>query len=225
MADVAILNPSVEAVPDGYVVPGAQEILIRAVSASVDGSGAGSAFLPCLQLVSPSGQVMWTAPTPTSVAAGGSADVSWFPRVSSPAGGIPLWTNLLFDLTLGGDATLDYQASRAWTMVQSAGVFLSTIFLFLFIILDDPGTDPTPFVITGLPSSGIAPYGDYPELICTGWSVQGGLVLPTATFGAALTANGRLFPLNSTDPQIDNANYTTNDIIFNGCAVYPWALE
>jgi hypothetical protein len=79
--DVPIVRPNTEAAPKDYEIPAAQEIAPLAVRALVDGSGAGSAFVPALQLISPGGQVMWTAPTSETVAAGASADVSWFPRV------------------------------------------------------------------------------------------------------------------------------------------------
>lgn len=79
MADAVISAPAVQATPAGYQVPAAQEITVKTVRAVIDGSGAGSAFLPTLQLIAPSGQVVWESPTDSTVAAGGSADVSWFP--------------------------------------------------------------------------------------------------------------------------------------------------
>lgn len=88
MPDVAIVNQNVTATPDDYTVPGAQEIFVKAVRASLDGSGAASSFLPALQLLDPAGHVMWTAVNTSSpVAAGGSADVSWFPGVKAAGGG------------------------------------------------------------------------------------------------------------------------------------------
>lgn len=87
MPDVSIVNQSVTAVPDQYTVPGAQAIGVKAVRASIDGSGAASTFLPALQLLDPAGHVMWTAvDTSKTVAAGGSADVSWFPGLGGGGG-------------------------------------------------------------------------------------------------------------------------------------------
>ena len=68
-----------------YKVPGAQEIAPKSVSASMDGTGAASGWYPCLQLLDPAGNVMFTAISPTQVAAGASADVSWFPHLTPPA--------------------------------------------------------------------------------------------------------------------------------------------
>lgn len=96
MSDVSIVNTTVTSTPKDYKVPGSQELLVKAVRASIDGSAAGSSFLPALQLLDPAGNVMWTAvDTGTTVAAGGSADVSWFPGVkkgatsSTSTGGLP----------------------------------------------------------------------------------------------------------------------------------------
>lgn len=80
MADVSIVASDVAAVPQNYTVPGAQEILLRAVGCMVNGSLAAGEFLPALQMVDPAGHVMWTAVNRSvPVAAGASALVSWFP--------------------------------------------------------------------------------------------------------------------------------------------------
>lgn len=84
-ADIAIVRQALASAPKDYELSGQQELSPLAVRAEIDGSGAGSAFLPALQLIGPSGDVLWTAVTATTVAAGGSADVSWFPRVKQPA--------------------------------------------------------------------------------------------------------------------------------------------
>lgn len=86
MPDIAIVNSNVSVEPKDYTLTGNQELLLKSVRASIDGSGAGSAFLPTLQLLAPDGTVMFEAVTSATVAAGGSADVSWFPRVSSGTG-------------------------------------------------------------------------------------------------------------------------------------------
>lgn len=86
MPDAVIRADAIQTAPAGYKVPGAQEILVKSVRAVVDGSGAGSAFDAVLQLIDPAGNVCWQAPTSTSIAAGGSADVSWFPRVGAGGG-------------------------------------------------------------------------------------------------------------------------------------------
>lgn len=87
MADAVIRADAVQAAPAGYKVPAAQEIIVRSVRAVVDGTGAASAFDAVLQLIDPAGNVVWQAPTDSTIAAGGSADVSWFPRVGGGASG------------------------------------------------------------------------------------------------------------------------------------------
>ena len=88
MADVQIFRPALEAAPKRYTVPGGVELRLKAVYAEIDGSGAGSAYLPCVTVISDAGDVLWRAVDPSvSVAAGGSADVSWFPRVGRGGGG------------------------------------------------------------------------------------------------------------------------------------------
>lgn len=84
MADVAVVDTSAGAAPKAYKVPGAQEILPKSVTATFDCSGAAATVMPALQLIAPSGQVMGTFCDPSvTIAAGGSADVSWFPGLKS----------------------------------------------------------------------------------------------------------------------------------------------
>jgi hypothetical protein len=79
MADVALLAPAVTTAPEGYQVPGAQEIIVKAITASYDGTGAGGSFVPTLQIVAPNGTVVANCPLGSTLAAGASADISWFP--------------------------------------------------------------------------------------------------------------------------------------------------
>lgn len=83
MADTPIVNRATVTAPKDYTLPQSQEILLKAVRADIDGTGAAGSFLPALQLLSSDGVVMWTAVDPAlSVAAGASASVTWFPGVS-----------------------------------------------------------------------------------------------------------------------------------------------
>lgn len=80
MADIAIIAPEVAATPQDYTLPGAQEILLKAVGCTMSGTSAAGEFVPALQMLDPSGHVMWTAVNASlPVAAGRSALVSWFP--------------------------------------------------------------------------------------------------------------------------------------------------
>lgn len=93
MADVSIRSTAVTAAPMDYKIPGAQEIAPKSVTASMDGTSASGQWFPCLQLVDPAGNVMFSAIASSPLAAGVSADVSWFPHIapntvttSSPSG-------------------------------------------------------------------------------------------------------------------------------------------
>lgn len=79
MPDAPIVDTSVEAAPKDYGFSGQTNLLLKSVRASIDGNGAATAFVPALQLLAPDGTVMWSGVSETEVAAGGSADVSWFP--------------------------------------------------------------------------------------------------------------------------------------------------
>lgn len=79
MPDLPIVLPDTAVAPKDYTLSGTQELALKTVRALIDGSGAASAFLPTLQLLDPNGHVMWEGATSDTVAAGASADVSWFP--------------------------------------------------------------------------------------------------------------------------------------------------
>jgi hypothetical protein len=82
---VPLVSSAVHAAPKDYTVPQAQEIIVLAVNASIDGTGAAGAFIPTLQLVAPDGTIMFSA-IGSSVAAGASVDVSWFPGLNAGTG-------------------------------------------------------------------------------------------------------------------------------------------
>lgn len=76
--NVVLIARDTAAVPKDYLVPAAQEIEPLIVRADIDGSGAAGQFDPTLQVLSPAGDVIFTVPAST-VAAGGSASVTWAP--------------------------------------------------------------------------------------------------------------------------------------------------
>lgn len=81
MADTTIAGLGTKGAPLDYKIPKSLEVLPRSIKATFDGSGAGSSFLPTLQIIADSGDVVGSYPVDTAVAAGASADVSWFPGV------------------------------------------------------------------------------------------------------------------------------------------------
>lgn len=63
-----------------YQVPGSALVSPVSVSSSFDGTGAAGAFIPCLTFKTQTGAIIARCPAP-EVAAGATAEVSWFPSV------------------------------------------------------------------------------------------------------------------------------------------------
>lgn len=79
--DTQLLSTAVADGNSDYLVKPAVEFRLKAVSAEFTDNGAGAAWLPAVVLISDSGHVIARAlDTSVTVAAGGSADVSFFPR-------------------------------------------------------------------------------------------------------------------------------------------------
>ena len=86
MASEPVVSSAVVTAPKDYPIPGAQQIQPLSIRASFDGSGSGGAWLPAVQILDRNGNVLSTHADPNvSVAAGGSADVTWFPGVKPQA--------------------------------------------------------------------------------------------------------------------------------------------
>lgn len=119
MADVSIRAAAVAAVPRDYTIPGAQELLPKMVSATMDGTSAASSWFPCLEIVDPGGNVMGTNIATSSIAAGASADVSWFPKLRpetavgpspNPLGTLWAWYDFSDSTTLTFDGSSKIEA-------------------------------------------------------------------------------------------------------------------
>src|SRR5215469_13119755 len=123
MPDISILQSAAATVPTGYTVAGSQEIVLKGVTASYDGTGAGSAFIPAVQIIDPSGHVVGTYTLGQSLAAGASADISWFPGVggqtgSSPVAGAPPVSIYLDTPDNSGNAFPTLSGSNGFLNVQ-----------------------------------------------------------------------------------------------------------
>lgn len=79
MPDDVLIRDGPVAVPLSYTVPQSGEMLPLMVRATVDGTAAAGPFYATVQVVAPSGRVMGSAIS-SSIAAGASADVTWFPN-------------------------------------------------------------------------------------------------------------------------------------------------
>lgn len=89
-ADQTLQALASQAAPLDYPVPGAVELILKSLKCSFDGTSAAGAYVPCVQLLIAGDVEDATYPLGSSVAAGASADVSWFPGIGGGAGGIPV---------------------------------------------------------------------------------------------------------------------------------------
>ena len=83
MADAQIRGLGTSSAPLTYTVPGAQEIILKNLFATFDGSGAAGSLLPCIRIVAPGGGVVGEYITDAAVAAGASAEVTFAPFLRS----------------------------------------------------------------------------------------------------------------------------------------------
>lgn len=164
MADVQILAQGTAAAPLRYTVPGAVEIVLKSAAATFDGTGAASAWLPAVRITSPAGVVQTRAITDSTVAAGASADVSFFPGAKSAAtaapassGGLPnavmIKTNTQ---TVAGNTTVQisldsttfattdatvFSASGSNIVIHKTGMYAA----YINMVPDNTDPDPTQF--------------------------------------------------------------------------------
>jgi hypothetical protein len=88
MADAQILSTAQSAAPSTYLIPGGQEIIVKVLKASFDGTAAAAAWRPAVQLLGPGGIDAGVFPlSGSALAAGASADVTWFRGVGGGSSG------------------------------------------------------------------------------------------------------------------------------------------
>lgn len=74
---------------------------MKGVTASFDGTGAATQFVPAVQILDPSGFVVGTYPSATTLSAGATADVSWFPGVNESLTLVqPIGFQVIYDFTV-----------------------------------------------------------------------------------------------------------------------------
>jgi hypothetical protein len=104
--DTQILASGSASAPESYTVPSAQEIMIKAVACTFDGTGASGDFLPMLSVIPPGGIGAIECPMTTTVTAGASAEVSWFPGGLVATADLPLYVDFEPVVQLIGYGTL-----------------------------------------------------------------------------------------------------------------------
>jgi hypothetical protein len=85
--DRQIHPTGVVSAPGDYVIADSAELLLKNAFAKFDGSGAAGSFKPLLRIISDAGSTLIEAVSDTEIAAGESADASWFPGLASASGG------------------------------------------------------------------------------------------------------------------------------------------
>lgn len=123
MADrtLQILPGGQSPAPFVYKIPPSTSFTLLGVEASFDGSAAGSAWLPCVQLVSDAGVVMSYA-LGESVAAGDSASVSFAPFLRGQS--VATGGGIQFDVSnVGGFLAIETTAAGGFFFVADTGGF------------------------------------------------------------------------------------------------------
>lgn len=88
MPEVQVRDIPLGDTPVGRVTKGSERMVVLVVDATFDGSGAAAGFVPAVQIISDAGEEVGTFPASDTVAAGGSAAVTFAPFLSGEGGGI-----------------------------------------------------------------------------------------------------------------------------------------
>src|SRR5438045_2221080 len=117
--DTQIVRSAVRAAPKDYTIDSNVELILRSVHAQFADNGAGSDWLPCVDLISDSGHTIARCCDPNvKVTAGDDAEASWFPDVkpaaAAGAGGVASLPACFVD---GPDLTLNTWTPGTYTAV------------------------------------------------------------------------------------------------------------
>lgn len=117
MADRQFVAPfGTTSTPADWKPPAVLDLLLKTAFARYNGAGAAGSYRPCLRLISDSGHVVVEAVATTTVAAGASADVSWFQDVDLTAA-VGGWPN-----TNQVDTALAFGPWAYWKLNEGLGV-------------------------------------------------------------------------------------------------------
>ena len=145
--DQQVLVVGQASAPASFTIPGNGQITPRAVYAHFDGTGAAGTFTPALKVISDGGKLVGIYPTCNPVAAGASAEVSWFPGVKCcpPAGVSP---GVAID-----EFYLDSTTTGISTVVLAAGQTYQISVQGTFSLWNNPLEDGTPEADAMFPGS------------------------------------------------------------------------
>ena len=142
MGDTVLTRDGPVAVPLDYTVPASGELLPLMVRATMDGTSASGSFYAVVQVLSPNGRVMGTARS-DAIAAGASADVTWFPgggqlgagqqravgaRIQNNLGQTIIndtWTTLAYERSIyDTDGMVNLGADNTKLFVNTSGLYM-----------------------------------------------------------------------------------------------------
>lgn len=83
--DQQVLVTGVESAPASFRIPGSGQIRPKTIYAKYIGAGVGSSYIPALKITSDGGELIGIYPAFGAVAAGASANVTWFPGLEELA--------------------------------------------------------------------------------------------------------------------------------------------
>src|SRR5258708_765955 len=119
-ADVQILGTGSRAATLDYNLPSGSELLLKAVRADFNGSGGAGDFLPAVEIISDAGHSVGVYPTDVTVAAGGSASVSFAPFLRNTGTGTPFIPPEVFQLRGLPAAGMHVKATDAVVLADGA---------------------------------------------------------------------------------------------------------
>lgn len=161
------------AAPLSYTVPNAIEAALLCVNANIDGSGASGSFLGTVEIVSDGGLIVARCPCFTTIAAGGSAEISWFRLRQTTSVTAPTTTYENLILTTPGLVLY-------WKLDETSGV----------VVTDS--LDSHDGVYVGAPTLGVPPLADVKAITLDGTVPQTAElnVWPATIMG--IQANGQM---------------------------------
>jgi hypothetical protein len=216
VSDTQILASGSAGAPEAYTVPPSQEIIVKAVSCTLDGTGASGVFYPMLSIIPPGGVGAIECPMLTSVAAGESAEVSWFPG-GLGSSSLPLYQDYTPVVTFTGvpltDPVITYCA--AWVQLEVNSLVAGGAIISLG---SDIGTGPGPYQFDPIPHPFVVQGFDlYPVYTGFGSCALGavGHELPAYVDGL-----GRVYAFDGTTWDLTTSTFpgawASGDVIFNG---------
>lgn len=142
--DLVIQNIASAQTTKDYILPDSLDLTLKCVTASFDGTSAAASFVGEVQIIDSSGLVMARCPCSTTLAAGASADISWFrlnqPQTSGSAG------SAYQTLVLGTPNIRSY-----WPLTEPSGVTWADLgpSTHNLAIFGSPALGTSPLITTG----------------------------------------------------------------------------